>query len=138
MRKVIEQCPACGGELAVTRLSCSNYETEVSGRFRTTLFDRLSAESLAFVETFVRLRGNIKEMERELGVPYNAVRSRLDEVIAELGFDPGTRPEGTPEPEEVSEPDGDLIARRREVLDRLDQGEIEASEAAEVLSELKA
>ena len=127
MRKIIERCPACGKDLVVTRLRCSSCETEVSGRFSTTVFARLSPGSLAFAEAFIRLRGNIKEMERELGVPYNAVRSRLDEVIAELGFDPDDRPEEAPDP----------APRRKEILDRLERGEIEATEAVEMLSQLK-
>ena len=137
MRKIIERCPACGGVLVVTRLSCSNCQTEISGRFRATVFAGLSPESLAFVETFVRLRGNVKEMERELGVPYSAVRTRLDEVIGELGFDPDASADGPAEPREAPHPNKDLSARRREVLDRLDRGEINAPEATELLSQFK-
>jgi len=137
MRKIFERCPACGGNLIVTRLRCSACETEISGRFRATAFGRLSPDSLAFAETFVRLRGNVKEMERELGVPYSAVRSRLDEVIEELGFGAVAQPDAAPEPEAAPSPNADLAGRRREVLDRLDLGEITASEAAEMLSRLK-
>ena len=145
MRKIIERCPACGGDLIVTRLRCSACETEISGRFRATAFGRLSPDSLAFAETFVRLRGNVKEMERELGVPYSAVRSRLDEVIEELGFVSAPQPVEAPEPapapspgpDPSPSPDGDLAGRRRAVLDRLDRGEITASEAAEILAQLK-
>jgi hypothetical protein len=32
-------------------------------------------------------RGNIKEIERELGLSYPTVRARLDGAIKELGFD---------------------------------------------------
>ena len=132
MRKIIERCPACDGNLSVTRLSCTRCDTEITGRFGTNAFDRLSPENLAFAETFVRLRGNVREMERELGVPYNAVRNRLDEVIQELGHQPGAPlPEGTAAEE-------DLATRRTEVLDRLDRGELDAAEAAEELKALRA
>jgi len=133
MRKVIERCPACGGALAVTRLTCTGCDTEIHGRFQATIFDRLSPESLAFVETFVRLRGNVKEMERELSVPYNAVRSRLDDVIAELGFAPGPRAPDPPAPPPSPPPPGAPGQTRRDILDRLDRGEITPAEATELL-----
>jgi hypothetical protein len=128
MRKIIEQCPACAKPLIVTKLTCTHCDTEVTGKFRTNIFDRLSPESLAFAETFVRLRGNIKEMERELGVPYNAVRTRLDDVIGELGFEiePGPR-----------EPEPESSESRNEILALLDKGEIDVAKATEMLSRVK-
>ena len=120
MHKILEKCPACQHDVIVTRIRCEQCECEVIGRFQPTVFNRLPPESLAFVETFVRLRGNIKEMERELGVPYSTIRNRLDAVIAELGFAAGDHSESK---------DG-RSASRREVLDRLESGEITAKEAA--------
>ena len=127
MRKALERCPACGGELRITRLSCGSCETEIKGRFAATVFDRLSPGSLAFAEAFLRARGNVKEMERELGVPYAAVRNRLDEVIAELGFERRGEAPATPPGE-----DG-----RRGVLERLERGEIDAETAVAMLQQLK-
>jgi hypothetical protein len=89
-------------------------------------FCRLSAESLGFLEAFVRNRGNLKEMERELGQSYPTLRNRLNAVIAELGFE-----SVAPEAEEA------VPAGRREVLDQLDRGEISASEAVERLGRLR-
>ena len=130
MRKVIEQCPACGDELIVTRLCCHTCETEIRGTFQTSVFCKLSPEDLAFAEMFLKLRGNVREMERELGVAYNAVRNRLDEVIDRLGL-------------ETTQPERETRARRRSrtasspdrttVLDQLDRGEITADQAAELL-----
>ena len=122
MRKIIEQCPACGGELIVTRLGCEQCDTWLEGRFRTTAFDRLSPESLAFVELFVRLKGNTKQMERELGVPYSTVRSRLDEVVRELGSPPELQA-----PASLGTRSG--TDRRREILDRLNRGHISTDQA---------
>ena len=133
MRKVIERCPACGGDLTVTHLQCGRCDTEISGQFAPNPFDRLSPESLAFVEVFVRLRGNVKEMERELRVPYSTVRGRLDEVIRELGFEaePGrldhARDNGLVRDED----------RRREILLHLEEGSIDADAAVSELESLK-
>lgn len=134
VRKLIERCPACSGALVVTRLQCTCCDTEITGRFQTTLFDRLSPESLSFAELFMRLRGNVKEMERELGVPYSAVRSRLDEIIRELGFETQTHSgegedrAGDPRPEAV---------QRREILEQLECGEIDPARAIAELEALK-
>lgn len=122
MRKIIEQCPACGGELIVTRLSCQQCDTRLEGSFRTTAFDRLSPESLAFVELFVRLKGNTKQMERELGVPYSTVRSRLDEVVGELGSRPQLQA-----PASGGAPA--CLDHQREILDRLNRGDIGTDQA---------
>ncbi len=129
MRKALEHCPACGGELRITRLSCGSCETEITGRFAATVFDRLSPGSLAFAEAFLRARGNVKEMERELGVPYAAVRNRLDEVVAELGFERRGEAQAPAPPSE----DGG----RRGVLERLERGEIDAETAVTMLEQLK-
>ena len=125
MRKILEKCPTCGEELEITRLNCTSCETVIHGRYTPCVFCKLSPESLKFLEIFVKNRGNIKEMERELGLSYPTVRGKLNAVINELGF----------EVEAVEE--DDIGARRREILDRLDRGEIKPSEATEMLSQLK-
>ncbi len=75
MRKIIEQCPACSGELIITQLSCSQCSTVINGHFRATRFARLTAPELAFLEVFVKNRGNVKEMERELGDSYWSIKA---------------------------------------------------------------
>lgn len=86
---------------------------------------RLNAEQLSFVETFLRCEGTIKRVERELGVSYPTVRSRLEEVIRTLGFEVvSTYPIGTGE---LSDSD------RTRILDQLDRGEIAYEEALRLL-----
>lgn len=125
MRKILEYCPACEGELVVTELSCTQCSTRVAGQFRPTIFSRLSADSLAFLEIFVKNRGNVKEMERELGISYWSIRSRLNDVIAELGF--GERPDPATENGQVE---------RQRILEKLDSGQISVQEAANMLAGL--
>jgi hypothetical protein len=96
----------------------------VVGKFELSPFYRLSPESLRFLEVFVRNRGNVKEMERETGESYWAIRRQLDEVITEMGM-------------EIPEPVDDLSTRRQEILARLSQGEINVQEATKLLSQLK-
>jgi hypothetical protein len=126
MRKILEKCPSCEGTLIVTQLSCTKCETVVRGRFRPTIFARLSPEKLRLVEAFVLSRGNIKEMERELGVSYWTIRNQLNEIIEELG--------GISRPADPA----DLKLSRQEVLAQLEEGAITVQEAARLLAQLRA
>lgn len=125
MRKILEHCPTCESEeLIVTALQCRQCGTTVQSRYRPNRFSRLSAENLRFVEIFVKNKGNVKEMERELNVSYWTIRSRLDEIIEALNFD---------------EPAPDLGAAREQrlaILDRLEAGSISVEQAAELLARL--
>ncbi len=123
MRKLLETCPACGCEMIVTRQSCTCCNTSVAGTFQPTIFSKLSPESLAFVEAFVKNRGNVKEMERELGESYWTIRNRLNEVIAELGFEA-----------EEDEAERQASLHRQEILAQLDEGKIDVSQATELLA----
>ena len=107
MRKVLEHCPTCGEDLEVTQMRCNFCETTISARYAPCRFCRLAPESLKLVEIFIKNRGNVKEMERELGLSYPTVRARLDAVIKELGF------EATPSPDDCKE-------QRRQILEDLE------------------
>jgi hypothetical protein len=95
----------------------------VVGKFELSPFFRLSPESLKFLEDFVRNRGNVKEMERETGESYWAIRRQLDEVINEMGI-------------EAPKEDG-VSTRRQEILAQLSRGEISVQEATKLLSQIK-
>jgi hypothetical protein len=87
LRKIIEKCPGCGKDLTITRLRCPACETTIEGNYSPCPFCKLSEDSLKFLALFVRSRGNIKDMERELGISYPTVRSRLNAIIEELGLE---------------------------------------------------
>jgi hypothetical protein len=123
MPLIPQSCPSCSSPLVVTQLNCTACGTGVVGKFELSPFFRLSPESLKFLEVFVRNRGNVKEMERETGESYWAIRRQLDEVITEMGME-------APKEE-------DLSTRRQEILARLSQGEINVQEATRLLSQLK-
>ena len=129
MHKILEQCPTCGAHLFVSELSCSACDTRVSGRFYATRFARLSNESLHFLEIFVKNRGNVKEMERELDLSYWSIRNRLNHIISELGFEE--------EPDPAGILSADAKSARKSVLDQLDRGEISVQEAAGRLTEIR-
>ncbi|MBI3971379.1 MAG: DUF2089 domain-containing protein [Chloroflexi bacterium] len=144
MPEVTGHCPMCEAELVVTHLRCQQCGTGLEGVFHLSRFDRLAREQLRFVEVFIKNRGVIRDVERELGISYPTVRSRLDEVIGALGYesvapastvepigtaagDDGVAPASVP-PEAGATPKEDVADRRRHLLDRLAAGEISAEE----------
>src|SRR5438105_14455673 len=79
-------CPTCAGELVITRLQCPACGTEVAGTFTLGRLAGLREPHASLLELFLRVRGNVKEMERELGLSYPTVRARLEEAFEAAGF----------------------------------------------------
>lgn len=130
---VISTCPVCSGELAVTRLHCRSCGTTLEGEFSVGRFGRLTREQLVLLESFLRSRGNLRDMERELGISYPTVRSRVEALIRALGFGPRDGDEATDEqPTDVT----DATAERQKILERLAGHEINADEAATAIRAL--
>ena len=139
---VISTCPVCEGELLVSRLHCRSCGTALEGEFGVGRFGRLSREQLGLLESFLRARGNLKEMERELGISYPTVRGRVDALVRALGLGDGSPldeadgEETSETPTPMAEPSEDVAADRRAILERLARGEIDAAAAAVELREL--
>lgn len=115
-------CPACQSKMIVTELTCRECGTRVQGEFEAPGLQRLSAEQLQFAEVFLRCRGNIKEVERELKISYPTVRSRLDQIIQAMGY-------AAPEAEDA--PDTRTVTTA--ALDGLDAGTLSFEDALEML-----
>ncbi len=139
----IATCPICNGELAVTRLHCRSCGTTLEGDFNVGRFARLSREQFALLESFLRSRGNLKEMERELGISYPTVRARVDALLRALGLADGDAADETVEAETgdgaataAPGPAADAAAARRMILERLARREIDPATAAAELRAL--
>lgn len=113
------KCSVCGGELEVTRLSCPKCGSEITGRFSSCRYCSLDDRLRIFLETFLKSRGNIKEVERSLSLSYPTVKNILDELLSALF------------PEECASGGPSSM----EILDRLEKGEITAAEAAQLLKD---
>jgi hypothetical protein len=122
MHPVPGECPVCGGELVVTKLSCRQCETVIQGRFVTGPFANLNNEQLVFLEVFVKNEGKITHMEKDLGISYPTIRNRLHEIIRALGYEPG-KEDLTKLTEE----------ERRQILEDLNEGKITSEEAMQML-----
>ena len=140
-RDVIATCPVCAGELAISRLHCRTCGTTLEGEFGVGRFGKLTREQLALLESFLRSRGNLKEMERALGISYPTVRARVESLVQALGLSDGEAESNLDE--EGTDTDrgaalADAATQRRAILERLAKREIDASAAAEALRALEA
>jgi hypothetical protein len=145
---VTDICPVCGETMVVTRLSCAHCASALEGTFRVVApggagapgsrsgplgarrtgddsrfgpLARLDQAQLEFVETFVRCRGVIKNVEDMLGISYPTVKARLANVLETMGF-------GINE-----EPAAERRRMRRTILADLAAGRISTEEAHQLL-----
>jgi hypothetical protein len=128
MRPIILKCPSCDGNLTVARLQCPDCEISIDGDFAPPALLKLNGAQIDFVEVFIKNRGVIREVERELGVSYPTVRARLDDVITALGYSAKSAPD-------ASAADDDSGSRRRSVLADLKGGKLTPEEALAALNE---
>lgn len=117
-REVLGKCPVCDDELHVSKLSCDNCNTNIEGDFSLCKFCKLTNDQKSFVEIFIKSRGNIKEIEKEMGISYPTVRSKLENVIESLGYSPKYT---------------ESQVNKKEVLEKLSKGEITSDEAIKLL-----
>jgi hypothetical protein len=140
---VISTCPVCEHELSVTRLHCRECGTTLEGEFTVGRFGRLNREQLALLESFLRSRGNLRDMERELGLSYPTVRGRVEALVRALGLGGGIDAGADPLDGRAAVPDQGAVLpedahapERRRVLERLARREINADEASAILRAL--
>jgi len=126
VREVIATCPVCEGELQVTHLRCTTCGTGLAGQFSVGRFSRLTREQMYLLESFLRARGNLRDMEGELGISYPTIRNRVETLVKALGL--GEAPASAAATPAGIE--GPSAGQRREILERLARHEITAEQAA--------
>ena len=114
------KCPVCSEKLEISKLTCKKCKTKIEGEFIPCEFCNLDSDQLRFLKAFVGCRGNIKDVEKELGISYPTVRRRLDDLLSALGL------EATP---------GPAAEKRTEVFEQLRKGEISVDDAVDALGE---
>ena len=111
------RCPSCNGVLNPVKYICSDCQTEVSGNFATCPFCSLDEENKSLLEFFLLARGNLKAVQRMLGVSYPTARTRIEEMFNAL--------ESRMETKSTS----------MGVLELLQRGEISVEDALETINE---
>lgn len=117
-------CPVCGDRLVTTRLGCQACGSEIGGHFATCDFCALSDTDLDVLRIFLASRGNIRELEKHLGVSYPTARVRLTTVLNRLGLNG------------AEEPEPSAVLTREQVLAEVATGTLDPVEAQRLLVDL--
>jgi len=114
--------PVSGEPLYVSELSSVSTGISIRGRFALPRFSQLNPEQIQFLEVFLRNRGMLNGVERELGISYPTARIRLDAMLAALGLREG------------DVPNAQTQFSVADILDQLENEEIDVQEAKRLLS----
>lgn len=118
--------PVSGGELFISELTSEETGITIRGNFEIPRYAKLDPEQLEFLEIFLRSRGMLNGVERELGISYPTAKARLDNLLNLLGLIPY----------ETKEKTDKHSAKRKQILEQLESGEITADEAKRKLGVL--
>jgi hypothetical protein len=105
------------GEPLVTRLTYPNAGVNLEGQFRLNEFAVLPPEHLEFLRLYIKVRGNLKEVERILGLSYPTIRSRFEGLLRALGYEAAS----------------DESDQKDDIISALEKGEIDVNAALEKL-----
>jgi len=121
MKYSISNCPVCGGKMTITEYKCDSCGTTIRGRFELDDIMKLSAEQLDYLKTFIKNRGNLSEVQKELDISYPTARNRLEDIVRAMGY-------------QVVDKDREEASR---ILERLESGELQPDEALEMLRKVR-
>ena len=134
--RLLTRDPVSGYPLEVTRLECAETGVKIEGRFSLGWMGRLTPEQLDFVGVVLAHRANLQKVAAYLGVAYNTVRSRMDEVVTALGGLPGEDGDSEAEAERAAAQEA-AKAERARVLAALSSGEMSVDDAQAALARLR-
>lgn len=120
LHEIPHKDPVTGGDLFITELTSEESGVTIRGRFAIPRYAKLDMEQRHFLEIFLRCRGMLNSVEKELGLSYPTVRARLDSLLDALELVPIR--EGPKSRSKSSE-------AKRKILEQLERGEITAEEA---------
>jgi len=115
-------CPLCGEAIEVTQIRCMGCGSEITGSFKAEGMSTLPAEYQKFIAVFLRHRGNIRAVEKELGISYPTINKMLDSINAMLN---------------ATAPAQEKPLTRKEILDAIERGEMSVKDATFILKTRK-
>jgi hypothetical protein len=116
------ECPVCGGALVTTRVGCRNCGSELAGEFAHCDFCALDERDTELLRVFLASRGNLREVEKHLGVSYPTARARFTQLLGKLGL--------------AGADTAPVAMTRDQVLSEVASGALAPEEAAALLAEL--
>jgi hypothetical protein len=122
-------CPVCTTRLETTQLGCPHCGTGLVGHFAPCDFCGLDDADLDMLRVFLASRGNMRDLERHLGVSYPTARARFDDLLRRLGLAaaPAPRPSDADSAAAATSAEADRLATLRALAEgRLDVDEAQA------------
>jgi len=119
--KELTNCPYCNGDFVIKEVECQGCHTQIKGNFKANRFHLFNPEDLFFIEIFLKNEGNIKLMEKDLGISYPTVKGRLKNIIKTLGY----------------QPEDSNSKQRIKILTDLSDGKIDINNAMKNMRDLK-
>ncbi|HEY6796034.1 MAG TPA: DUF2089 family protein, partial [Kineosporiaceae bacterium] len=137
-------CPVCSSRLEITQLGCPTCGTGLTGSFESCDFCGLDPAERDLLRVFLASRGNMKELERHLGVSYPTARARFEDLLRRLGLSggvaAGTSPSASTSPSAgvaVGSAPGNTPGAgdpRLEILRAVAAGDVEPGDARDTLA----
>lgn len=124
---ILASDPVLGKPLWITELQTEDGDVTIRHRWPMPKMLGLSEEEAHFLTTFLRCRGVISSVEKELGISYPTVSKRLDALLNSLGLKPIERVERQ----------APSSTARLKVIEELERGDITAEEAKAKLKEAR-
>ena len=121
----------------MTQLGCPSCGTGLSGTFESCEFCGLDQAERDLLRVFLSSRGNMKELERHLGVSYPTARGRFEDLLRKLGLASPTAGPVASAPGPASAPATGAPAGpdpRLEMLRAVAAGEVGPDAAAQALT----
>ena len=135
MKNHLNTCPKCSSNLKISGYTCPVCKTIVTGDFQGCQFCGLDEEDRLFALVFLQTEGNMKDVERLMGISYPTVKSKLKNLNEKLGgksrefsLELNLSAEIINDRKEIISPD-----EKSRILDRLSAGEVDAVTAGKLL-----
>lgn len=84
MAQLLSFCPSCNGKLRISTLQCTCCGMELKGDFERNRFDQLNAEQYELLISFLKHRGNLKDVQSEMKISYPTAKRKLNELLCAL------------------------------------------------------
>lgn len=84
MKQILSKCPECKGTLKISLLCCPDCGMELKKEYALSVFDRLEKEQYDFLISFLKNRGNMKDVQLEQQISYPTAKKRLEELLISL------------------------------------------------------
>ncbi|MFA6695584.1 MAG: DUF2089 domain-containing protein [Sphaerochaeta sp.] len=103
-----------GKKFVITQVRVPEDNITIEGNFQLPPFAELSMEDQIFIAAFIKTNGSIKQMESIFNISYPTVKNRLNRIASQL---------------DIVDVSVQVSSSVSSILDRIERGEITASDA---------